>query len=190
MARGKWAGERLTQDEIAAKYASCAAAGGVDPARADACRALLERLDELDDVGELAAALHDAAPRMSAAVVTGAAGGLGSADRAPARRARAGRAARPRRRRRARAGVGAGRATALVADVADAGCGRGRRRAVEAQASAPCSSTTPRVYARAPLDEHPLELWDSLVAVNLRGYFLCTRALRRLDARRAARARS
>ena len=62
MARGKWAGERLTQDEIAAKYASCAAAGGVDPAHAEACRALLERLDELADVRELAAALHDAAP--------------------------------------------------------------------------------------------------------------------------------
>ena len=62
MARGKWAGERLTQEEIAAKYASCTAAGGVEPASADACRALLERLDELSDVRELADALHDAAP--------------------------------------------------------------------------------------------------------------------------------
>jgi NAD(P)-dependent dehydrogenase (short-subunit alcohol dehydrogenase family) len=30
------------------------------------------------------------------------------------------------------------------------------------------------VYRRAPLDEHPLELWDETIAVNLRGYFLAT----------------
>ena len=63
MARGKWAGERLTQDEIAAKYASCAAAGGVDAgARGRRAARCSERLDELADVRELAAALHDAAP--------------------------------------------------------------------------------------------------------------------------------
>ena len=36
--------------------------GVIEPASADACRALLERLDELSDVRELADALHDAAP--------------------------------------------------------------------------------------------------------------------------------
>jgi 2-methylcitrate dehydratase PrpD len=61
MARGKWAGERLTQDEVVAKFRSCAAAGGVDPDRAEACRALIERLVELEDIAVFAAALHDAA---------------------------------------------------------------------------------------------------------------------------------
>jgi NAD(P)-dependent dehydrogenase (short-subunit alcohol dehydrogenase family) len=35
------------------------------------------------------------------------------------------------------------------------------------------------VYRRAPLEDHPLELWDQTMAVNLRGYFLCTRAFGR-----------
>jgi NAD(P)-dependent dehydrogenase (short-subunit alcohol dehydrogenase family) len=35
------------------------------------------------------------------------------------------------------------------------------------------------VYRRAPLEEHPLELWDDTIAVNLRGYFLATRAFGR-----------
>jgi len=32
------------------------------------------------------------------------------------------------------------------------------------------------IYRRAPLAGHPVELWDAIVSVNLRGYFLCTRA--------------
>lgn len=35
------------------------------------------------------------------------------------------------------------------------------------------------VYQRAPLEEHSLELWDLTLGVNLRGYFLCTRAFGR-----------
>jgi NAD(P)-dependent dehydrogenase (short-subunit alcohol dehydrogenase family) len=35
------------------------------------------------------------------------------------------------------------------------------------------------VYKRAPLEEHSIELWDHTIAVNLRGYFLCTRAFGR-----------
>lgn len=31
------------------------------------------------------------------------------------------------------------------------------------------------IYQRALLEDHSLELWDSTIAVNLRGYFLCTR---------------
>jgi NAD(P)-dependent dehydrogenase (short-subunit alcohol dehydrogenase family) len=72
-------------------------------------------------------------------------------------------------------------ATALVADVAD-------ERAVEAAAAevervhGRCDVlvNNAALYARAPLDGHPVELWDAVVAVNLRGYFLCTRAFGRL----------
>jgi NAD(P)-dependent dehydrogenase (short-subunit alcohol dehydrogenase family) len=35
------------------------------------------------------------------------------------------------------------------------------------------------IYKRAPLEDHSLELWDETLAVNLRGYFLCTRAFGR-----------
>ena len=35
------------------------------------------------------------------------------------------------------------------------------------------------VYRRAPLEEHSLELWDLTISVNLRGYFVCTRAFGR-----------
>jgi len=112
---------------------------------------------------------------MSAAVVTGAAGGLGSAvarllgERGPVvlldRDADAVHALA--------AELGA---QAIVADVSDAD-------AVDAAAreAGECAVlvNNAAVYARAPLDEHPLDLWDSLVAVNLRGYFLCTRAFGR-----------
>jgi NAD(P)-dependent dehydrogenase (short-subunit alcohol dehydrogenase family) len=36
------------------------------------------------------------------------------------------------------------------------------------------------ILVRAPLDEHPVELWDRIMTVNLRGYFLCTQAFGRL----------
>jgi len=35
------------------------------------------------------------------------------------------------------------------------------------------------VYQRAPLEEHSLDLWNLTLGVNLRGYFLCTRAFGR-----------
>ena len=45
----------------------------------------------------------------------------------------------------------------------------------------PCSVlvNNAAVYRREPLEEHSLELWDLTLAVNLRGYFLCTRAFGR-----------
>ena len=112
---------------------------------------------------------------MTAAVVTGAAGGLGSAvarllaERGPVvlldRDADAVHALA--------AELGA---KAIVADVSDA-------EAVEAAAAdaGECGVliNNAAVYARAPLDEHPLDLWDSILSVNLRGYFLCTRAFGR-----------
>jgi NAD(P)-dependent dehydrogenase (short-subunit alcohol dehydrogenase family) len=36
------------------------------------------------------------------------------------------------------------------------------------------------VLERAPLEEHPVDLWDRVLAVNLRGYFICTQAFGRL----------
>jgi NAD(P)-dependent dehydrogenase (short-subunit alcohol dehydrogenase family) len=36
------------------------------------------------------------------------------------------------------------------------------------------------VLERAPLEEHPVDLWDRVVDVNLRGYFICTQAFGRL----------
>lgn len=57
MARGKWVGERLSQDEIEVKYRSCAAAGGASDAASEDCRAVVMRLDELADIAELTAAL-------------------------------------------------------------------------------------------------------------------------------------
>jgi NAD(P)-dependent dehydrogenase (short-subunit alcohol dehydrogenase family) len=35
------------------------------------------------------------------------------------------------------------------------------------------------VYQRAPLEDHSLDLWNLTLGVNLRGYFLCTRAFGR-----------
>jgi len=36
------------------------------------------------------------------------------------------------------------------------------------------------ILERAPLEEHPVDLWDRVIAVNVRGYFLCTQAFGRL----------
>jgi NAD(P)-dependent dehydrogenase (short-subunit alcohol dehydrogenase family) len=35
------------------------------------------------------------------------------------------------------------------------------------------------ILRQAPLREHPLDVWDSVLAVNLRGYFVCTQAFGR-----------
>jgi len=36
------------------------------------------------------------------------------------------------------------------------------------------------ILVRSPLEEHPIELWDRILAVNLRGYFVTTQAFGRL----------
>jgi NAD(P)-dependent dehydrogenase (short-subunit alcohol dehydrogenase family) len=36
------------------------------------------------------------------------------------------------------------------------------------------------ILERAPLEEHPVDLWDRVIAVNVTGYFLCTQAFGRL----------
>jgi NAD(P)-dependent dehydrogenase (short-subunit alcohol dehydrogenase family) len=36
------------------------------------------------------------------------------------------------------------------------------------------------ILERSPLEEHPVDLWDRVLAVNVRGYFLCTQAFGRL----------
>lgn len=36
------------------------------------------------------------------------------------------------------------------------------------------------ILVRAPLAEHPIDLWDRIIAVNLRGYFVCAKAFGRL----------
>ena len=112
---------------------------------------------------------------MSVAVVTGAAGGLGSAvarllaERGPV-------VLLDRDADAVHALAAELDAKAIVADIADAA-------AVEAAAAeaGECAVlvNNAALYARAPLDEHPIELWDTVVAVNLRGYFLCTRAFGR-----------
>jgi NAD(P)-dependent dehydrogenase (short-subunit alcohol dehydrogenase family) len=36
------------------------------------------------------------------------------------------------------------------------------------------------ILERAPLEEHPIDVWDRVISVNLRGYFVCTQAFGRL----------
>ena len=112
------------------------------------------------------------------AVVTGAAGGLGSAV---ARRLAADGAAVVLLDRD-EAGLHAletdlGEAAALVADVADEAAVAAAVAEVERRhGRCDVLVNNAALYARAPLDEHSLELWDEVLAVNLRGTFLCTRA--------------
>jgi 2-methylcitrate dehydratase PrpD len=61
MARGKWLGERLTRDELVAKFRGCAAAAGIAPEPAEHTLALLEGLDALPRVRELGRSLERAA---------------------------------------------------------------------------------------------------------------------------------
>ena len=68
----------------------------------------------------------------------------------------------------------------LQCDVADAEAVDRVAATVESEAG-PCGVlvNNAAVYQRAPLDEHSLDLWNLTLAVNLRGYFLCTRAFGR-----------
>ena len=36
------------------------------------------------------------------------------------------------------------------------------------------------VLERSPLEDHPVDLWDRVISVNLRGYFVCTQAFGRV----------
>jgi NAD(P)-dependent dehydrogenase (short-subunit alcohol dehydrogenase family) len=121
------------------------------------------------------------------AVVTGAAGGLGGAIVA---------------------GLLDAGATPVLLDVASGGLDEAARKIERAYGQRPgtvvCDVTDPTeveqaakwverkhgrcdvlvnnaaVLERAPLDEHPVDLWDRVLTVNLRGYFLCTQAFGRL----------
>jgi len=123
----------------------------------------------------------------SVALVTGAAGGLGSAI--------------------VTALLDAG-ATPVLLDVSAEGLDQAARRIERAYGQRPgtvvCDVTDPSsieeaaawlegrygrcdvlvnnaaVLERAPLEEHPVDLWDRVIAVNVRGYFLCTQAFGRL----------
>jgi NAD(P)-dependent dehydrogenase (short-subunit alcohol dehydrogenase family) len=72
------------------------------------------------------------------------------------------------------------RPLALACDVSSAERVDAVQREVEERVG-PCTVlvNNAAVYERAPLEEHSLELWDKTLAVNLRGYFLCTRAFGR-----------
>lgn len=72
------------------------------------------------------------------------------------------------------------RPVAIACDVSDAERVDAVQREVE-ESVGPCSVlvNNAAVYRRASLEEHPLELWDQTLRVNLRGYFLCTRAFGR-----------
>lgn len=112
-------------------------------------------------------------------VVTGAAGGLGAAiaesfaeagarlvllDLKPAEET----AVRIAERHGARPVV-------LSVNMSDAEQVREAARTVEADlGGARILVNNAAVYKRAPLEEHPVELWDETMGVNLRGYFLAT----------------
>jgi NAD(P)-dependent dehydrogenase (short-subunit alcohol dehydrogenase family) len=68
----------------------------------------------------------------------------------------------------------------LQCDVSDADAVEQVAAAVEREAG-PCGVlvNNAAVYQRAPLEEHSLDLWNLTLGVNLRGYFLCTRAFGR-----------
>ena len=72
------------------------------------------------------------------------------------------------------------RPVAIACDVSDADQVDLAQREVEERVG-PCTVlvNNAAVYRRAALEDHPLELWDQTMAVNLRGYFLCTRAFGR-----------
>ncbi|MCW2976610.1 MAG: short-chain dehydrogenase/reductase [Actinomycetia bacterium] len=72
------------------------------------------------------------------------------------------------------------RPVAIACDVSDADRVDAVQREVEERVG-PCTVlvNNAAVYLRAPLEEHSLELWDTTLSVNLRGYFLCTRAFGR-----------
>jgi NAD(P)-dependent dehydrogenase (short-subunit alcohol dehydrogenase family) len=72
------------------------------------------------------------------------------------------------------------RPVAIACDVSEAERVDAVQREVE-ESVGPCTVlvNNAAVYRRASLEEHPLELWDQTLRVNLRGYFLCTRAFGR-----------
>jgi NAD(P)-dependent dehydrogenase (short-subunit alcohol dehydrogenase family) len=122
----------------------------------------------------------------SVAVVTGAAGGLGSAVAATLAERGASLvlldvsldALAPVVDRLERAGAAA--PLALACDVSDVELVDDAAREVDHRhGRCDILVNNAAVYRRAPLDAHPLELWDLTMAVNLRGYFLCMRAFGR-----------
>ena len=76
--------------------------------------------------------------------------------------------------------TGAPRPLTLACDVTDADRVEEVAREVEKRVG-PCAVlvNNAAVYQRAALEEHSIALWDMTLAVNLRGYFLCTRAFGR-----------
>jgi NAD(P)-dependent dehydrogenase (short-subunit alcohol dehydrogenase family) len=76
--------------------------------------------------------------------------------------------------------TGAPRPLTLACDVMDADRVDAVAQEVEERVGA-CAVlvNNAAVYQRAPLEEHSLALWDLTLGVNLRGYFLCTRAFGR-----------
>jgi NAD(P)-dependent dehydrogenase (short-subunit alcohol dehydrogenase family) len=76
--------------------------------------------------------------------------------------------------------AGAARPLALACDVSDAEQVEDAAAEVERELGPVAALVNNAAfYQRAPLEEHSLELWDKTLAVNLRGYFLCTRAFGR-----------
>ena len=108
----------------------------------------------------------------SVAVVTGAAGGLGSAIVAALLDA----GATPVLLDRAADGP-----DAIACDVTDPDAVLAAAAWVE-ERHGKCDVlvNNAAILERAPLEEHPVDLWDRVIAVNVTGYFLCTQAFGRL----------
>jgi NAD(P)-dependent dehydrogenase (short-subunit alcohol dehydrogenase family) len=118
---------------------------------------------------------------MSVVVITGAAGGLGAAVARQFAAAGASLCLLDRDRAPLESLARDLGATPLLTDVADESSVGAAAVAVERQhGRCDVLVNNAALYRRAPLEAHPTELWDEIIGINLRGYFLCTRAFGRL----------
>jgi NAD(P)-dependent dehydrogenase (short-subunit alcohol dehydrogenase family) len=70
-----------------------------------------------------------------------------------------------------------GRPITIACDVTDVGAIESAASQVQAQfGQCDILVNNAAILRRAELEEHPVDLWDRILAVNLRGYFLCTQA--------------